>query len=347
MNILVHQQVSVTHSPYRLLDEHGQEIQLANSFLDALHLRFYSPRTLRIYAYDLAHFTRWWLPKQMPLESLTASLLDDYVRQQLAQQPPPAPATINHRLTVVRSLYRFHTQRLSPDATGPIQRTGPTRSSLGYGVAGRRTSRLLRLRQPKRLILPLSVDEIARFWNSFHSFRDLALIALLLYNGLRSQEVLQLRLADLHLGEASLLVHGKGDKQRLLPLPPESIAVLDRYLTYERPRTSTASLFVVLKGPRRGQPLTLAGLRALFRYHRLTSRVAPAHPHRFRHTFGHDMVRAGLSLPALMQLMGHSQIRTTLLYVQLSSREVWEEFQRVVRLTPSDAAPRSGNKDKP
>jgi len=70
----------------------------------------------------------------------------------------------------------------------------------------------------------------------------------------------------------------------------------------------------------------LAGLRSLFRHHRRQTRVLKANPHRFRHTFGADMVRAGISLPALMRLMGHSHIQTTMLYVQLSPQDVWREF---------------------
>ena len=72
-------------------------------------------------------------------------------------------------------------------------------------------------------------------------------------------------------------------------------------------------------------------LRALFRYHRRQTKILRANPHRFRHTFGADMVRAGISLPALMRLMGHSHIHTTMLYVQLSPQDVWREFQRAIQ----------------
>ena len=58
--------------------------------------------------------------------------------------------------------------------------------------------------------------------------------------------------------------------------------------------------------------MTAAGLRSLFRHHRHTTGVPLANPHRFRHTFASDMVRAGVSLPALMQLMGHADIQTTI-----------------------------------
>jgi len=77
--------------------------------------------------------------------------------------------------------------------------------------------------------------------------------------------------------------------------------------------------------------MTTAGLRSLFRHHRLVSKVLPANPHRFRHTFGSDMVRAGISLPALMHLMGHADIHTTMLYVQLAPEDVWHEFARAVQ----------------
>jgi site-specific recombinase XerD len=84
--------------------------------------------------------------------------------------------------------------------------------------------------------------------------------------------------------------------------------------------------------------MSFAGLRSLFRHHRGRSRVLHANPHRLRHTFGADMVRAGISLPALQHLMGHSQIQTTMLYVQLAPQDVWHEYARAVatrtRLSP-------------
>jgi site-specific recombinase XerD len=62
----------------------------------------------------------------------------------------------------------------------------------------------------------------------------------------------------------------------------------------------------------------------------MLSQVRQANPHRFRHTFGSDMVRAGMSLPALQHLMGHAQIATTMLYVQLAPQDVWREYARAI-----------------
>jgi len=181
------------------------------------------------------------------------------------------------------------------------------------------------------VIVPLSADEVAEFWSSFRTFRDLALVALMLLDGLRSREVLDLQLESLQLADAQIRVLGKGTKPRMLPVPAETVQALQSYLRLERPLTNSPFLFVSLKGRRRGQPLTPAGLRSLFRHHRLCSQVPRANPHRLRHTFGADMVRGGISLPALQHLMGHSHIHTTMLYVQLAPQDVWREYARAVQ----------------
>ena len=133
------------------------------------------------------------------------------------------------------------------------------------------------------MIVPLSAEQVARFWSRFHTARDLALVALMLVNGLRSREVLGLKLADLLFSEAQMRVCGKGSRVRLLPLPPETIRILQCWLKAERPLTNAPEVFVSLKGKARGCAMTLAGLRSLFRHHRGTSCVPQANPHRFRH----------------------------------------------------------------
>jgi integrase len=174
------------------------------------------------------------------------------------------------------------------------------------------------------------VDEVARFWSSFRTARDLAIVGLMLLEGLRSGEGLGLNQDDLLLSEAQLRVRGKGNKLRFLPLAPETVQLLDHYRRLERPPVGTPALFISLKGPARGTRMTPAGLRSLFRYHRQRTGVQLANPHRFRHTFASDMVRGGISLPALMQLMGHADIQTTLHYVQITPQDVYRQYARAV-----------------
>jgi integrase/recombinase XerD len=330
LSVVYQPSLPASTSPYRLRDEEGGELDWTNAFLDAQCLRQLSPRSLRIYAYDLLDFARWFELQHQPLAQITESTIVNYVRHQLEQDPKPRPQTVNHRLGTVRCCYRFYTGQEIPADKMHFQRRYTKRSPLGYGRPRRGIARGLRLKEDRRVIVPLSTEQVAKFWQGFRTYRDLGLVGLMLWDGLRSCEVLALELEDLQLADGQMRVPGKGNKQRLVPLPPEILEVLGNYLRLERPLTNSPALFVSLKGYQHGQPMTAAGLRSLFRHHRLQSKVPQANPHRFRHSFGADMVRAGMSLPALQQLMGHAHISTTMLYVELAPQDVWCEYAHAI-----------------
>jgi site-specific recombinase XerD len=331
----IHQPTSNNaQSPVRVVEQTtGREIGWINRYLDREYVRRLADTTLRIYAHNLMHFVRWWESIHHTGDvvegDLTESTLLDYVRFLSSLQPRPSGSTINDRIAVADRALRNE----FPDAPCQVARgfhqAFLRRGPMGIGRPTLAMSRL-RVKVAKRNIVPLSVDEVARFWSSFRTSRDLAIVGLMLLQGLRSAEVLALNRDDLLLSEAQLRVRGKGSKLRFLPLAPESIQLLDHYLRLERPNPCTAALFVSLKGRARGARMTAAGLRSLFRYHRQTTGVTLANPHRFRHTFASDMVRAGVSLPALMQLMGHADIQTTLLYVQVTPQDVYLQYARAV-----------------
>jgi integrase len=330
---VIHQKTpSGAHSPYQVVEQlTGRGIVWINRFLDREYVRRLANTSLYSYANSLLHFVRWWESVHhtgdISKEDLADSTLLDYVRFQSSRQPPPAAATINDRVACADRAIRNE----FPDATCPVapgfQQVYLHRRPMGLGRPRFELSRL-RVKEPRLTILPLSVDEVARFWASFRSARDLAIVGLMLMHGLRSAEVLALNPEDVLLSEGQLRVRGKGSKLRFLPLAPETTQLIDHYLRLERPDPCSAALFTVLKGPARGTRMTPAGLRSLFRYHRGSTGIQLANPHRFRHTFASDMVRAGISLPALMQLMGHADIQTTLHYVQVSPQDVYLQYAR-------------------
>jgi integrase len=320
--------------PYRIVEQAtGREIGWINAYLDNQTLRRLADATLRTYAHELLHFLRWWESVHhtdaITSADLTESTLLDYVRFQSAQERELTGATINQRVAIADRALRITLPDAPAQIAPGLQSTYWQRVPMGVGKPRPALSRL-RVKTSKRTIVPLSVDELARFWSSFRNSRDLAIVGLMLFEGLRSQEVLNLNRDDLLLSEAQIRVRGKGNKIRFLPLAPEAAQLLDYYLRLERPQASTNALFVSLKGPARGTRMTPAGLRSLFRYHRRTTGVKMANPHRFRHTFASDMVRAGVSLPALMQLMGHAHIETTMVYVQVTPLEVYQQYARAV-----------------
>ena len=324
--------VSGAHSPiYVIEQESGQGVGWINRYLDREYVRRLADKSLYSYAHSLLHFVRWWESVHhtgdISEADLTESTLFDYMRFQSSQQPPPSASTINDRVACADRAIRHE----FPDAPCQVARGFHQvylhRRPMGLGRPRFELSRL-RIREPRRNVIPLSVEEVTRFWSSFRNARDLAIVGLMLMHGLRSAEVIGLNRDDVLLSEGQLRVRGKGNKLRLLPLAPETTQLLDHYLRLERPDPCTAALFVVLKGTARGQRMTPAGLRSLFRHHRRTTGVTIANPHRFRHTFASDMVRAGISLPALMQLMGHADIETTLHYVKVSPQDVYLQYAR-------------------
>ena len=322
------------HSPVRVVEQFtGREVGWINRYLDREYVRRLAARSLRLYAHNLLHFVRWWASRHRTgdvLEGdLTESTLLDYLRFQSGLEPRPSGSTINARVAVADRALRNEFPDAPCQMAHGFHQTYLRRQPLGLARPRWAISRL-RVKVPKRCIVPLSVEEVARFWSSFRTTRDLAIVGLMLLQGLRSAEVLALNPDELLLTEGQLRVRGKGNKVRFLPLAPETIQLLDHYMRLERPNPCSAALFVSLKGPARGQRMTPAGLRSLFRYHRRTTGIQLANPHRFRHTFATDMVRAGVSLPALMQLMGHADIETTLLYVQVTPQDVYLQYARAV-----------------
>ena len=121
-------------------------------------------------------------------------------------------------------------------------------------------------------------------------------------------------------------VVGKGDKERRVPMDADVAGAIQTYLLAERPLTDSPRLFVVAKGPHRGQPLSTAGLRTIFRYHRERAGVPAGHPHALRHTFGTALAEAGVDLAVIQALMGHEHVDAVAAYVHLAPTHVRAEF---------------------
>ena len=135
---------------------------------------------------------------------------------------------------------------------------------------------------------------------------------------------------DLILSEAQIRVRGKGNKVRAPATGSRSRSVTRSLSASGTSAPLWPGTVRLPEGPARGTRMTPAGLRSLFRHHRQTTGVAKANPHRFRHTFATDMIRAGISLPALMHLMGHAQIQTTMVYVRITPQDVYQQYVRAV-----------------
>lgn len=317
---------------YRLVDARGRSIAQANRFLAAVAIRGLSRATVRAYGFDLVTLYRWLAQTGRSLGSLSRDHVLRYISA--LQRAGVQPTTINRHLATVRLLYRFCTGReLDPErrAVPPplVHRARRRDRQIGVHFMPRRHRIQLRVKVPRRVVEPLTGVEVRSFLRTLRRSRDLAIVYLMLLCGLRSAEVLNLRLGDVLVEDGQLRVRGKGNRERVLPLPQLLARTIADYLRWERPTGGPAArLFVILQGPHRGRPMTMAGLRSLFRHRRRDRASARANPHRFRHTFGADMARSGVRLPVLQRLMGHADDATTLRYIQLSMADIADEYRR-------------------
>lgn len=334
---------------WQLAGESVAAFGLVNDYLGYLVDRRYSPRTVRSYAFDLLHLARWLTSEGVGLEQVSTDVLLRFLTACRTAELPGrpggnvysirdgrnsgyAPTTVNRRLAAISGLFAFRQLR-DPEAANPVPRgreakvaaRGQRTGLLGHVATPKPRSRL-RVREPRRLPRGLGRAEVAALLGSFLTLRDRAIAGLMLLSGLRSAEVLGLDVLDVDIGRGWVQVIGKGDKERRVPVDVDVAGAIQTYLLAERPQTESPRLFVVAKGPHRGQPLTSAGLRTIFRYHRERAGVPAGHPHALRHTFGTALAEAGVDLAVIKELMGHEHVDSVAAYVHLAPAHVRAEF---------------------
>jgi integrase/recombinase XerC len=315
-----------------VVDDAGVAINDCARFLERLRVRGLAPLSIEAYAYDLAIILRWLETNGFELARLDIDDLHRFIAWERGRDS--SPKSINRRLHTLRQFYRFVIGNDIPGGTEPARgsRWRMRDWELGLQRLRPRATRQLRVRESRTIVEPLTIAQVRELLRSLHRYRDLAIAHLMLLCGLRSNEALLLRVASIDFEDRRIRVQGNGNKERVMPIPTLVIELVRRYLALERPSTCTSDrLFVVLKGRGRGQPMTRASLRRVFRSRREESpALAKANPHRLRHTFGADMARSGVRLPILQRMMGHANPETTLQYVCLSAADIAAEFDRAV-----------------
>ena len=189
------------------------------------------------------------------------------------------------------------------------------------------------VRTPRVLPKILEPAEVDALMGALRRWRDRAMVEAMVLGGLRRCEVLGLRLEDLRPGEGRVFVSdGKGG-HRVSSRSLEVLPLGGGLSSTERPeQAETDRLFVVLKGPRRGRPLSEDGLDEIVRYTR--SRVGLAHCtcHELRHTCLTRLREAGMALEAIQAQAGHRSIETTRIYLHLSNEWLADEYARAISL---------------
>jgi integrase/recombinase XerD len=236
-----------------------------------------------------------------------------------------ALSTIKRRLASVSGLFGYLVMCGELDRN-PVPRGLATRRRGSRGTALVRTPRLL----PK-VLTPAEVDAL---FAALRTWRDRAMVEAMVLGGLRRCEVLGIRFEDLRPAESRLFVaEGKGGHQRLIPASPRFFRSIAAYLDLERPEVADPErVFVALKGPRRGRPLSADGLDEIVVGARRRAGLAHATCHELRHTCFTRLREAGMALEAVQSQAGHRSIESTRIYLHLSNEWLAGEYTRAAQI---------------
>jgi site-specific recombinase XerD len=316
---------------------------LVDEFLDFVAGRA-RPNTVVAYAYDLVVF--FGLVGKEPAEVTTRDVLAFIAAQQRPRDGDGnvvrlsdgraglSTATIRRRLAAVSSLYGYLVARGDVGVeTNPVPRGLPTRSP------NRKRSGVPLVRSPRRLPRVLDAGQVDALLGALRTARDLAMVQAMLLGGLRRCEVLGLVLDDLRVEESRVFVRdGKGGHQRIVPMSRTFFESVAAYVALERPGDAeTDAVFLVLKGPRRGQPLTAAGLDQILASARERAGLDHASCHELRHTCLTRLKEAGMPIEALQAQAGHRSISSTLVYLHLGPDWLAGEYRRAAEAIEGQA----------
>jgi integrase/recombinase XerD len=317
-----------------LVDDPSGRVSLGHPLVDE-YLELVRARarrnTLLAAAYDLKVFFE--TVGRDPLEVSVADLLSFVKAQRRGSSSVVrisdgssgrALSTIKRRLSTLSGFYAYLV------ATDRLERS-PVLPGLATRASVRRGRRGVPLVRSARLLPQiLEPAEVSALLGALRRWRDRAMVEAMLLGGLRRAEVLGLRLEDVRPGERRVFVaDGKGGHQRLVPMSDRFFASVAAYLDAERPGgADTDAVFVVLKGPHRGQPLSAKGLEQILRGARQRAGLDHATCHELRHTCLTRLREAGMALEAVQAQAGHRSIESTRIYLHLANDWLAGEYRK-------------------
>lgn len=279
----------------------------------------YSLHTIRAYKTDLIHFFQWNTISTdgdefySSLEKLSISQVREYLHYLYNQGL--TKRTIARKLSALKSFYRF------------LEKEG---KKVEKKVTFLSTPKL-----GKKLPTFLTIDEIYRVLDSspttFWELRDRVIFETLYASGIRVSELVGLDENRLDLKGLTLLVLGKGKKERFVPIGKKAVELLEKYLPQKREfqqgvGVSNLSPVIINKY---GQRISARGVgRICKKYFQKAGITDAASPHSIRHTFATHLLDNGIDLRSIQEMLGHVNLSTTQIYTHMSLDHLMKVYDR-------------------
>jgi integrase/recombinase XerD len=281
-----------------------------------------SRNTLQSYARDIAKLQQWAEQNRRPIERLERKELREWIARM--SRDGLSPASIARAVSAARGFFKFlmldnHIERHPAEDLKTPQR----HSRLPKFLSEEEMERLLR----------------APDINTNLGVRDRALLELMYAAGLRVSEACGLRTIDLELDAALIRCHGKGSKERRIPIGKSAVHWLQRYLALRKEFGNEAKPELFLN---RGRVLTRQAAWSIIKTYAAIAGVPDISPHTLRHSFGTHLMQHGADSRSVQALLGHADISTTEIYTHITDlhmRKAYDRFHPRARV-PSSSKPK-------
>lgn len=291
----------------------NEMMELYLNYLD--DVRGVSEKTLEAYAQDLAKLHQFCVENEIDTEKMS----NEQARRFIAKLMKAGyrPNSVNRILSGVKGFFSYCV-KFDYCAADPFSR-------INNLSGGRRLPAVLTREEVQRMI--------AAAGNDFSGIRDRLIFEMLYSTGCRLSELTGMNLKDLNLSENSVLVHGKGGKDRFVFITPSAHEILDVYLPLRGRRQETRPVSQedrqALLINNRGRRMSSQGVHYIF--NKYTAELGiPKHitPHTFRHTFATHIMENDAGIRVVQELLGHEHISTTQIYSHVSSKRLKEVYRK-------------------
>ena len=265
--------------------------QLIKKMKEDMNMRNFSKYTYDSYLGKTRDIMRYYGEKQ--LEEVTTEELREFLLKYLKDERKLSDRSINYYNSVIRFIYEVTLDKLINKKQLPMRK------------------------KKKTLYKVLTKEELSTFFNMCDNFKFKTIFMLVYGSGLRIGEVANLRVEDIDSKNMRIFVRaGKGNKERYTILPKQSLEMLREYWRKYRQHKRRGRIFL----SESGKAITVGVIRTHFRKYRKKAKINEnATVHTLRHNFATDLIERGATLIQVKELMGHSNIRSTMVYIHVAN----------------------------
>ena len=231
--------------------------------------------------------------REKKLEEVTTEELREFLLKYLKEERKLADRSINYYNSIIRFIYEVTLDKVLNKKQLPMRK------------------------QKKTVYKVLTKEELSTFFNCIDNLKFKTIFMLVYGSGLRIGEVANLRVEDIESKKMRIFVReGKGNKERYTILPKQSLEMIRTYWRKYRQHKRRGRIFL----SETGKAITVGVIREHFRKYRRKAKInEKATVHTLRHNFATDLIERGATLIQVKELMGHSNIRSTMEYVHVAN----------------------------